>query len=509
LCVNLTTIFKNKENRSFTITQSFKNVTEIVECTSGSQALEHILRIYNDSLTKIRDSFSTLISDTPKECGEVIYRGANYPYVGLNVKLANVHIDARLAFGVALEPGLYGTTVTRPDLFGAYFREQIDLLIEHHKVPVVVGISNYPIPVPFALDPNSLEMNHDHLPALKLDVTLPALSRVNDDVANSVYQPTAGQELPLSLFSAERVDYSLHRLHHYTGTATEHFQQFILLTNYPRYVNEFIAFAQEELSKESGYTAFVEPGDYITHHHTQSSAPEGERLSNLPQMPAYHLKRADGQGITFINIGVGPSNAKTITDHLAVLRPHCWLMLGHCGGLRRSQLLGDYVLAHAYVRDDHVLDEDLPLAVPIPAIAEVQVALQEAVANITGLRGLEMKTRMRTGTVFTTDNRNWELRSRELFPLFQQTRTIAVDMESATVAGNGFRFRVPYGTLLCVSDKPIHGEIKLRGMANNFYRDRIQQHLKVGLETIRLLREGGVKSLHSRKLRGFDEPPFR
>src|SRR3712207_5197416 len=90
-------------------------------------------------------------------------------------------------------------------------------------------------------------------------------------------------------------------------------------------------------------------------------------------MPAYHLLRRDGRGgVTLVNIGVGPSNAKTITDHLAVLRPHCWMMIGHCGGLRRSQQLGDYVLAHAYIRQDHVLDEDLPLWVPIPALAEIR-----------------------------------------------------------------------------------------------------------------------------------------
>ena len=151
----------------------------------------------------------------------------------------------------------------------------------------------------------------------------------------------------------------------------------------------------------------------------------------------------------------------------------------------------------------------MPPWVPVPAIAEIQVALQEAVACVTGLRGRDLKTRMRTGTVATTDNRNWELRYNELNRRFSQSRAIAVDMESGTIAANGFRLRVPYGTLLCVSDKPLHGEIKLRGMANNFYRERISQHLLVGLEAIRILREQGVDQLHSRKLRSFDEPPFR
>ena len=97
-----------------------------------------------------------------------------------------------------------------------------------------------------------------------------------------------------------------------------------------------------------------------------------------------------------------------------------------------------------------MLDQDLPLFVAVPPIAEVQVALQQAVVNVTGLEGREIKTRMRTGTVATTDNRNWELRYDELFERLNQQRAIAVDMESA-IAANGFRFRVPYGTLLCVS----------------------------------------------------------
>lgn len=145
-------------------------------------------------------------------------------------------------------------------------------------------------------------------------------------------------------------------------------------------------------------------------------------------------------------------------------------MLGHCASLTASQRMGDYVLAHAYVRDDHVLDDDLPLWVPIPALAEVQLTLQDAVAHITQLEEYKLKRIMRTGTVASVDDRNWELRDHRV-PLlgFNQNRSIALDMKSATVATNGFRFRVPYGTLLCVSNKPLHGEIKLPGMANRFY----------------------------------------
>jgi AMP nucleosidase len=227
-------------------------------------------------------------------------------------------------------------------------------------------------------------------------------------------------------------------------------------------------------------------------------------------MPAYHLVRPDGSGITMINIGVGPANAKTITDHVAVLRPHAWLMLGHCAGLHATQRLGDYVLAHGYVREDHVLDEDLPLWVPVPALAEIQVALQDAVADVTQLSGWELKRIMRTGTVASTDNRNWELLPHHgPTRRFSQSRAIALDMESATIAANGFRFRVPYGTLLCVSDKPLHGEIKLPGMANRFYRASVDQHLRIGMRAIELLRRAGATRLHSRKLRSFAEVAFQ
>ncbi len=231
--------------------------------------------------------------------------------------------------------------------------------------------------------------------------------------------------------------------------------------------------------------------------------------SKLPQMPTYHLKREGGAGVTLVNIGVGPSNAKTATDHIAVLRPHAWLMVGHCAGLRNSQQLGDFVLAHGYLRDDHVLDDDLPVWTPIPALAEIQIALEQAVAEVTELQGYELKRVMRTGTVATIDNRNWELRE-HAGPVkrLSQSRAIALDMESATIAANGYRFRVPYGTLLCVSDKPLHGELKLPGMASDFYKTQVARHLLIGIRAMEFIRDMPLERIHSRKLRSFDETAF-
>lgn len=484
------------------------NVRNLQEFKDTDSAIKRITEIYEKNVGKIRDAFYKIADEKNDVSTPPNLEEATYPYLGVKINPSNLNVDARVAFGAAHESGVYGTTLTRPHLFESYYREQIQSIIDHHQTSVFVGESDWPIPLPFTDIHDISHMNHEDIWQSKTVFALPKLSMVNDDIVNGTYKTLKNEPLPLALFTAERTDLSINRLHHYTGTDASHFQKFILLTNYQRYVHEFEKYAMDELERGDEYCSFVEPGDYITHNPRFSDeAPSGEKPDHLPQMPAYHLKRKDGQGITFINIGVGPSNAKNITDHLAVLRPHCWLMLGHCAGLRRSQLLGDYVLAHAYVREDHVLDQDLPPWIPIPALAEIQIALQQAVANVTGATGIDLKTRMRTGTVVTTDNRNWELRSEELGERFRKSRAIALDMESATIAANGFRMRVPYGTLLCVSDKPIHGELKLKGMATSFYRERVTQHLKVGLEALRILRN--EVGLHSRKLRSFDEPPMR
>jgi len=480
--------------------------TDLEEFSDPDAALARISEIYNAATDAIRrrfEAFGRGNQDTPLE-------GANYPYVGITIGKARVNTDSSRSFGNLPEAGTYGTTLTRPDLLASYYREQIRLLIENHGVAVVVGVSDRPIPLPFAVEHATTGVTADDTSALQNVFPLPDLSLIDDRIANGTFVLTDGGPQPLALFTAERVDYSLTRLRHYTGTSPEHFQRFVLFTNYQRYVDAFISYAEQQIQEDSGYRAFVSPGNVVKpNSHMTDEKPSGEAPAHLPQMPAYHLVRDRHEGITLVNIGIGPSNAKTATDHIAVLRPHCWLMVGHCGGLRRTQRLGDYVLAHAYVREDNVLDRDIPTWAPIPPIAEVQVALTAAVSRVTDVQGRELKKRLRTGTVFTTDDRDWELKYDELAQRFNQSRAIAIDMESATIAANGFRLRVPYGTLLCVSDKPVHGEIKLPGMANQFYQERVGQHLLIGVQTLEKLREDGADELHSRKLRSFDEPAFR
>jgi AMP nucleosidase len=470
--------------------------------TEADAALACVTELYDDARASLVARFAAFAAGDHTSPAPV----AAYPYVAIESDGTLAVSRPLLSYGFLPAGGRYTTTLTRPGLFADYYREQFDLLLRHYGRPLEVGLSDRPIPLPFAVDEATSDITDAHAGDLRRVFPLPDLGRIDDAIANGRHVPPMGADRPLALFTAERVDYSLVRLHHYTATAPEHFQHFVLFTNYQRYVDEFVAHGRAAVAGDLGYSAFVEPGNVVT---TTDGQTTGSAPVHLPQMPAYHLKREDGHGVTLVNIGVGPSNAKTITDHIAVLRPHCWLMIGHCGGLRGTQILGDYVLAHAYVRADQVLEADLPAWVPVPPIAEVQQALHGAVAHVTGLKGQELKARFRTGTVFTTDDRDWELRLADLAAAFNQSRAIAIDMESATVAANGYRFRVPYGTLLCVSDKPLHGEIKLRGMANAFYRERISQHLSIALTAIDLLNEGGAAALHSRKLRSFDEPAFR
>ena len=134
---------------------------------------------------------------------------------------------------------------------------------------------------------------------------------------------------------------------------------------------------------------------------------------------------------------------------------------------------------------------------------------ETAVADVTKLQGYELKKIMRTGTVATVDNRNWELRDQSgPVQRLSQSRAVALDMESATIAANGYRFRVPYGTLLCVSDKPLHGELKLPGMASDFYKTQVSRHLEIGIKAMESLQNMPLERLHSRKLRSFDETAF-
>jgi AMP nucleosidase len=297
-----------------------------------------------------------------------------------------------------------------------------------------------------------------------LDLHDPELGKAVDETRRDL------RRKKLFLFTPERMALSIDRLRHYTGTEPDAFQRYVLLTNYAMHVEEFRA---------------ALPG---------CTGPDKDGR----QMPAWHYARPGRAGVTIVNIGVGPSNAKTITDHLAVLRPDLMLMIGHCAGLRNHQSVGDMVLATGYLRDDRVLDDVLPLSVPvIPNHTLNTLLLSELTA-----RGLPS----RMGIVFTTVNRNWELQLATVEEPLRVSRSVAVDMESATVAANGFRYRIPTATLLAVSDKPLHAAPKLSADAQGFYSASRRQHVEIAIsvaDRVSKLYPGGLPTAD---LRSPDEP---
>jgi AMP nucleosidase len=483
----------------------------VLKAANITAVLDELEAIYDSSIRNLRQALADFIRDGTRPDPEARAEGCfAYPELRVEHDASAPRPSLSRAFARLNQPGTYAASIARPALFRAYLEDQLKLLVRDYGARISVARSSSEIPYPYVLDDSGLDLSATSASDLARWFPSSELVHIGDEIVDGVWEMGGRDARPLALFDGPRTDFSLARLRHYTGTAPEQFQNFVLFTNYVRYVDEFVQFGIAALrAPDSPYTGLAVPGGVygpgdLADAEAQIAAGTWRRY----QMPAYHLMAEGGGGITLVNIGVGPSNAKTICDHVAVLRPEVWLMIGHCGGLRPTQAIGDYVLAHAYLRDDHVLDDLLPVEIPLPAIAEVQKALFEAALAVTGEDEDGVKSRLRTGTVVTTDDRNWELRFTLSALRFNQSRAVAIDMESATVAAQGYRFRVPYGTLLCVSDKPIHGELKLPGPADSFYQRAIGQHLRIGIEALTLLKETG-DALHSRKLRSFDEPPLR
>ena len=482
-----------------------------VTVNTAEEAVDRLESLHLQATRALNGALKRYLKDRTEPSAEerALFR---YPELRLRYECHSEVPSTTRAYGKVQVPGTYSVTVTCPGAFRKYLLDQLRPLIRDYGVQLDVGLSEQNIPYPYVVDQGD-ELAGSGVTAAALARVFPStdLSAATDSVADGLYDWTDTDSLPLALFDAARTDFSLRRIVHYTGSDWRNVQPWILLTNYHRYVDQFIRHGLAQLREDPRFVKMVLPGNVTIERGTSeedAQAVADAIVWHRYQMPAYHLIAADGHGVTLVNIGVGPSNAKNITDHLAVLRPHCWLMIGHCGGLRQSQTIGDYVLAHAYMRRDGILDRVLPPHIPIPALAEVQQALQEAAAQVTGDQGEVLKRRLRTGTVLTYDDRNWELHWAHERSVINLSRAVVVDMESGTIAAQGYRLRVPYGTLLCVSDKPLHSEIKLPGSASGFYQRAVSQHLSIGIAALDLLRTQ-LDSLHSRKLRSFDEPPFR
>ena len=423
------------------------------------------------------------------------YGEVRYPKLTVEVERWRP-IDRSEPFGYVDEAGTYSAVISRPDLMEPYLTAQLEALTSNYPCSVDVGYSDVAIPPAYIKGMPPIDET--------ANLPRPTLDEVHDAIVDGHWDAFNGAEKPLFHFGPQRFDLALARLEHYTGIEADSLQRFILFTNYAMHVTEFVKFGLRELSDpDSRYTRLVLPsGETVS----DTVALEDLELESKFQMPRYDLVTENGDGITMINIGVGPSNAKTITDSLAVLRPEAWIMIGHCAGLDARMRIGDLILGNAYERHDHVLDDYLRRELPIPAVPEIQRTLEKAVSKVYGSDA----SLMRTGTVLSTGDRNWEWKDpRDLWEWLRGSTAAAVDMESCTIAANGYRYRVPYGTLLAVSDLPLHAVPKLPAGAQAFYSNSKEAHVMCAVRAVEKLARHPER-LRTRKLRrAIGEVPFR
>lgn len=241
----------------------------------------------------------------------------------------------------------------------------------------------------------------------------------------------------------------------YTGTELKDFGQYILLTNFQNYVDIF--------AEMTGATV------------------KGRDKA---------MPNATFEDITFINFGMGSANAATVMDLLSAIRPKAALFLGKCGGLKKKNQLGDLILPIAAIRGEGTSDDYFPPEVPaLPAFN-----LQRAVSTTIREHGLDYWT----GTVYTTNRRVWE-HDEDFKEYLRSTRSMGIDMETATIFITGFANTIPAGALLLVSDQPMVSEgVKTSASDQKVTQNFVKKHVEVGIDSLKELINNGRSVKHLR-----------
>jgi AMP nucleosidase len=239
----------------------------------------------------------------------------------------------------------------------------------------------------------------------------------------------------------------------YTGMALSEFGQYILLTNFSKYVELFATWNNVEV------VGMDKP-----------------------------MQSATANGITIINFGMGSPTAATIMDLLTAIKPQAVLFLGKCGGLKKRNKLGDLILPIAAIRGEGTSNDYFPSEVPaLPAFA-----LQKAISTTIRDNNLDYWT----GTVYTTNRRVWE-HDEDFKAYLQKIRAYAIDMETATIFSVGFYNKIPTGAILLVSDQPMIPEgIKTEESDKKVTASFVETHLKVGIESLKQLINNGLTVRH-------------
>lgn len=226
----------------------------------------------------------------------------------------------------------------------------------------------------------------------------------------------------------------------YTGRKLEDFSDHILLTNFNKYIELFA------------------------------------KWNNVPVVDNVSMPNASANGITIINFGMGSANAATIMDLLSGINPKAVLFLGKCGGLKKKNKLGDFILPIAAIRSEGTSDDYLPPEVPALPAFMLQRAVSSAIRNY----GRDYYT----GTVYTTNRRVWEFDERFKKYLLK-TRSMAIDMETATIFSVGFHNEIPSGALLLVTDQPMISEgVKTEDSDRFVTENYVHEHIKLGINSM-------------------------
>lgn len=241
----------------------------------------------------------------------------------------------------------------------------------------------------------------------------------------------------------------------YTGVTLNNFGEYIILVNFSNYVHMFASHYKVEV--------------------------------NGLDKP---MSSATADNITIINFGMGSASAATVMDLLSAISPKAVLFLGKCGGLKKKNNIGDLILPIAAIRGEGTSNDYLPAEVP----ALPSFNLQKAISYTIRLRQLDYWT----GTVYTTNRRVWE--HDELFKDYLRTlRTMAIDMETATIFTVGFFNEIPTGALLLVTDQPMIADgVKTEQSDKSVTQNFVNNHLQIGIDALKELQNKGVSVKHLR-----------
>lgn len=440
--------------------QFLKEYEELSICENVEQTISALKKLYNVQIEHLK-------TISQKNMSAYALESATYPLLSVN-----------------LNGEYYASPLTRPDLFEHYYKEEcrnIDSIQIQIPSESRFAVSKSKQSIPLALVDEDL--------AAALTQEQMAFRKINILAIEAVEEVNGQQVRPLQWFHPTRTDYSINRLKHYTGVDAQYLQNHILFVNYQKYLPYFIEFAKEEIAK-GNYIDLIGPGDTSLVKNKMQMPSEWNNSITLPQMPAYNLIKQDRNGISLINIGVSASNAKTMADHLAVLRPKFALMVGHCGSFMKDHAIGDYIVGY-----DHLM-------IDFNHTHRDSISLSHVGRELSRYVLTDRKTHF--GPILSVSDRNWELQASKVHQSVKDFGIIGVDMESAMIVKTFEQYGIHAGSFLCVSDRPFHREIRLQKMAKGFYDTKLKDHLK---DSINIMQEFAMK--HQFERIHEDGPLFR